>query len=189
MNTAQATTPRSASKQLLLLLAPALLATALLGCVEARPVVDPSVTVPAPSTAPTPSPSPSPTLSPTPRVTATPARAFDALGNFISGADHFERYLSFRNVQVYEQEEDTFVDAVAVNDYPQTIVCAAAAMFYDETGELVASGMLQTRDASYILILPPGETTLFAQVDTDMSLTALELNILFDEELGVKQEE
>jgi len=54
-----------------------------LGCVEARPVVDPSVTVPAPSTAPTPSPSPSPTLSPTPRVTATPARAFDALGNLL----------------------------------------------------------------------------------------------------------
>lgn len=179
--------PHSASKRLLLLLAPTLLALALSGCIGVQPIIDPSVTVPSATATPIPSPppSPSPTPAAAPGITATPARAFDALGSFITGADHFKRYLSFRNVQVYEQEEDTFVDAVVVNDYPKTIVCAVAVTFYDETGELVASSMLQTRDASYILILPPGETTLFAQVNTDMSLTALDLRIVFDDELGV----
>ncbi|HWQ59385.1 MAG TPA: hypothetical protein VN540_10230 [Clostridia bacterium] len=179
----------AASKRILIILASALLAAALSGCVSARPALVPGETLPAPTIAPTPSPTPSPSPSSMPAATATPAPAFDAKGSFISGADHFKQYLSFRNVQVYEQEGDTFVDAIVVNDYPETIVCAALAAFYDKSGELVAEGRLQTRDASYILILPPGETALFAQIDTDMTLTDLEIRIVFDDTLGVKPEE
>lgn len=178
----------AASKRIACVIAPVLVALALCGCVRARPVLDPSRTLPAPTAKPTPSPVASPSPTPTTEPTATPAPVYDALGNYISGAEHFKQYLSFRNVQVYEQEGDTFVDAIVVNDYPQTIVCAAGAAFYDENEELVAQGRLQTRDAQYILILPPGETTLFAQVDTDMTLTDLDIKIIFDDALGVKPE-
>ena len=41
-------------------------------------------------------------------------------------------------MQVYEQDDDTFVDAIILNEYPETIVCAAGVAFYDENGELVA---------------------------------------------------
>ncbi len=181
------TTGTAASKALLLALAATLLAAALSGCVSARPAIVPGSTLPLPTPIATPAPTVSPAPSPTAaEPTATVAPLFDAKGIPISGADHFKQYLSFRNVQVYEQEEDTFVDAIAVNDYPKTIVCAAGVAFYDEEGILVAEGRLQTRDAQYILILPPGETTLFAQIDTDMTLTDLEIKIIFDDSLGVK---
>lgn len=181
---------RAASKAAVLL-ALALAAGALFAlsaCTGGRPALVPHTTLPPPpSPTLTPAPEPTPAVQ-TPAPTLTPAPAFDLAGNFISGARHFERYLLLRNVQVYEQEEDTFVDAIIRNDYPQTVVCAAVAAFYDETGELVAEGRLQTRDAQYVLILPPGETMLFAQVDTDMALTSLELKILFDQQLGVQPE-
>jgi hypothetical protein len=180
---------RAVSKRIGILLAPALIALALSACVSAHPVILADRTLPPVTQAPAPSSTPEPTPSPTPEPTATPAPAFDAKGNYISGLDHYKQYLSFRNVQVYEQENDTFVDAIILNEYPETIVCAAGVAFYDENGELVAEGRFQTRDAQYILILPPGETTLFAQVDTDMMLTNLDLSILFDDSLGVKPEE
>lgn len=174
-----------------MILAPAFIALVLSGCVSAHPVLDVNQTLPtatatsAPILTPDSVPSPSPTYEPA----VTPASVFDLNGNYISGADHFKQYLSFRNVQVYEQEEDTFVDAIVSNDYPETIICAAGVAFYDENNELVAQGRLQTRDAQYILILPPGETTLFAQIDTDMTLTDLDFQIVFDDTLGVKPEE
>lgn len=162
---------------------------ALSGCVEARPTLDAGNTLP-PEATPTPSPTPSPTPEPTETPAGTAAVSqFDALGNYITGADHFKQYISFRNVQVYEQEDDTFVDAIAVNDYPETLVCALTAAFYDDTKELVASGSMQTRDAQYILILEPGETVIFAQIDTDMALTALDIELIFDDSLGVRPEE
>ncbi len=168
---------------------PTLLALALSACISARPVIAADRTLPPETETSSPAPSLEPTPSATPELPASAAPAFDAKGNYISGLDHFKQYLSLRNVQVYEQEGDTFVDAIIVNEYPETIVCAAGVAFYDENDEMVAEGRFQTRDAQYILILPPGETTLFTQVDTDMTLTDLELSILFDETLGVKPEE
>lgn len=165
----------------------AVLCSACGGQTSSAPRIVPEDTLPPLAT---PTAEPTPTVTPTaepvftPEPTPTPS-AFDELGQYISGVDHFKRYLSFRNVQVYEQEEDTFVDVIVANQYPRALVCAAGAAFYDENGELVAEGRFQTRDGQYVLVLPQGETTLFAQVDTDMTLTALTLEIVFDEALGV----
>ena len=178
---------RAASKAIAFALGLALLAPALSGCLETRPTLVPESTLPVPTAQVTETPQASATPT-APPITPSAAPAYDLNGKHISGVTHFEQYLLLRNVQVYEQEEDTFVDAIVRNDYPETIVCAAVAAFYDETGELVAQGRLQTRDAQYVLVLPPGETTLFAQVDTDMALTDLTFSILFDEELGVQPE-
>ena len=37
-----------------------------------------------------------------------------------------------------------------------------------------------------MLVLAPGETTVFAQIDTDIVLTDKPLEFVFDESLGVK---
>lgn len=167
-----------------LLLACLLLLT---GCIDTRPALVPAYTMPPePTPAPTPSPTPTPTPSPTPEPTPSPTPLIDVTGADIEDMAHFERYLSFRNIQVYEQCEDTFVDAVIVNEYPQTIMCAVTIAFYEEEGgEMVAEGRMQGMDGAYVLLLAPGSNTVYAQIDTDMRLTAMPFRLNYDASLGV----
>lgn len=109
------------------------------------------------------------------------------MGNFIEGAEHFVQYIEFKSIVVYEQCGDTFMDAIAVNNYPEPIVCAADIVFRDDIGE-VASAKLQTRDGQYVLTLNPGETAVLAQINTDIRLTSLPFDINFDMEFGVTPE-
>jgi len=162
----------------------------LCGCVDTGAHIVPSVTL-APEPTPTPVPTPEPT--PTPEPSPTPALpemadldvAYDALGEYITSADHYQRYITFRNIQVYEQHEDTFMDAIAVNEYPDTLVCAVEIAFFDEEGEPIAYSRAQTRDGQYVLRLQPGDNTIFAQIDTDMRLTDKEFTLGFSPELSV----
>lgn len=158
------------------------------GCVHTGAELLPNSTL-APTPSPTPEPTPEPTPQPTMEVIASQeASQYDATGAYISGPDHFRRYLSFENIQVYEQCEDTFMDAVVTNSYSETIVCALSIVFYDDDGNAVAEGRVQTRDGQYVLKLAPGETTLFAQIDTDTSLTDVDFKFVFSETLGVLPE-
>ena len=160
-----------------------LLCAQLCGCVHDEPVLMPAYTLP-PALTPTPAPTPVPTPAPTPSPSPTPL--IDVTGADIGGVEHFKQYVRFCNIQVYEQCEDTFVDAIVVNDYPLPLMCAAAVTFYEsEGGEAIAEGKLQTRDGEYVLLLQPGETTVFAQIDTDMRLTDMPFELTFDASLGV----
>ena len=82
----------------------------------------------------------------------------------------------------------TFIDAVAVNEYPDTLVCALNIRFFDEDGTEIASGRVQTRDGQYVLRLENGDKTLFAQIDTDMTLTDKEFRLEYSEDLNVLPE-
>ena len=114
--------------------------------------------------------------------------AYDKNGLLIVGEEHFQQYISFKNIQVYEQCGDTFMDAVAVNEYPDTLVCALNIRFFDEDGTEIASGRVQTRDGQYVLRLENGDNTLFAQIDTDMTLTDKEFRLEYSEDLNVLPE-
>mgnify|MGYP003183748014 CR=1 FL=1 len=116
------------------------------------------------------------------------AGAYDRNGLLIVGEEHFQQYISFKNIQVYEQCGDTFMDAVAVNEYPDTLVCALNIRFFDEDGTEIASGRVQTRDGQYVLRLENGDNTLFAQIDTDMTLTDKEFRLEYSEDLNVLPE-
>lgn len=164
---------------LLLFIALCLLASA---CVRSAPTLMPEYTIP-PEVTPTPTPEVTPT--PTPEPTPSPTPLIDVTGVDIDGLEHFQRYLSFKNIQVYEQCEDTFIDAVISNSYPKVLMCAVSVSFTDENGELLAETKLQTRDGEYVLLLQPGETTVFAQIDTDMCLTAVPFTFNYDAALGV----
>ena len=155
-------------------------------CASMRPTLLPSVTVP-PTASPTPAPMVEPTVDPTPEVTPSAtsnAENIDALGNPITSADHFTNYITFGNIQVYEENGDTFVDCVAFNEYPEPIICAVDIVFY-EGEEEVARAQLQTRDGLYLLVLNSGQTVLFAHVLTDMTITDFEFTIEFNLEAGV----
>ena len=114
--------------------------------------------------------------------------AYDKNGLLIVGEEHFQQYIYFKNIQVYEQCGDTFMDAVAVNEYPDTLVCALNIRFFDEDGTEIASGRVQTRDGQYVLRLEKGDNTLFAQIDTDMTLTDKEFRLEYSEDLNVLPE-
>ena len=157
---------------------------AFMGCVSTSPVLTPGRTIP-----PTPEPTieivQTPEPEPTPTLTPPPFGLYDAIGEYIGSARHYERYIEFRNIQVYDQCGDTFIDAVVINPYPQTLICAVDIFFYGEDGAIIADGKLQTRDGQYVLRLAPGETTLFARVDTDTVLTDKEFGLYFDDALNV----
>ena len=169
------------NKGLILLLAAGLMAAVLCGCVRFESTVDPSVTMPQ-ETEPVPVEEAEP--FPTPEEVQQ-IDVYDELGAFITGSDHYRRYISFENIQVYEQEEDTFVDMQAVNAYPKAVLCALHMRFTDETGEVVAECRLQTQDGQYLLSLEPGSNTLYAQVPTDMRITGLDFTIEYDESVEV----
>lgn len=172
----------------IMLITAALTALLMTGCVKTQPVILPASTLPPVSTStPQPTPSLTPEPTPVPTSTATPEPRYDAMGDFIEGAEHFAKYIEFRSIVVYEQCGDTFMDAVAVNSYSEPIICAADIVFHDDIGE-VASAKLQTRNGQYVLVLNPGETTVLAQINTDIRLTDLSFNIDFDMEFGVSPE-
>ena len=60
--------------------------------------------------------------------------------------------------------------------------------FFDEDGTEIASGRVQTRDGQYVLRLENGDNTLFAQIDTDMTLTDKEFRLEYSEDLNVLPE-
>ena len=159
------------------------------GCINTASVIEPSVTLP-----PEPTATPAPTPEPTPEVQnmelnmADLSSEYDELGARISTANHFEQYITFRNIQVYEQNEDTFMDAIAVNEYPDTLICAVDITFFDEEKNTRAQSHVHTRDGQYVLRLMPGDNTVFATIDTDVSLTDKEFVIGFGEGLDVLPE-
>ena len=165
----------------------------LAGCINVAPKPDPSVT-PAPTAEPTPTPEPEETPmetaetteAPEPGRTLAPGEALDAMGNIISGPDHYKRYLVFENIVVYEEEGDTFVDAIIVNRYSEPINCAVDIVYTEEDGTEIARARLQTRDGSYLLSLAPGDNVVLARILTDMTLTGLPYTIEFDKETEVK---
>ena len=158
------------------------LAAIVSGCVSTRPILMsqyPPAQTPRPSLVPD---------QPTPMPSATPSNdplsGLDALGNTVSGPEHYKKYLAFRNMQVYEHNGDTFFDAVVESSDPEPIVCAMEIRFYEE-GEQVALAKIHTGDGQYMLVFPPGETAVYARVDTDMTLIQLDYELSYDDTVNV----
>ena len=123
---------------------------------------------------------------------ATPApdlqENVDALGNHIYTSDHYERYLSFHNVLVYEDEGETLVDLTVANSYPELLLCAVNITFFNDDDEKIASSSLQMPDGSFLLALESGDTPLYARVLTDIVLTDKRFELTFDPQTGVMPE-
>lgn len=179
-------------RSIVLILAAALILPLMTACVNTRPVLHPELTAEPTRRAGAPTPVPEdngdvfvsgePTEAPTP----APTEPIDMMGNPVTGPEHYIRYLRFENVLVYEEEGDTFMDCIIENTYLITISCAVDIVFRDEDGEEIARARLQTRDGSYLLQLPPGETVAFARILTDMTLTSSEFTFEFDKDTAIR---
>lgn len=156
------------------------------GCLVAAPKLNPSYTpIPAVATEVPEETSGEVINTPDPTPTSAPISEYDAFGKLISGNQHYMQYILFRDIQVYEQADDTFMDIVVKNEYSEPIICAIAVRFFDEYGEEVANSNLRMRNGQYILTLEPGENYIYAQIDTDMTLTSLEFTLEYDMTIGV----
>ena len=168
--------------KILAVAAAALAITILAGCVNTAPVVHPEIT-PGPTRRPelnTPLPEDTDTVTPAP----TDDAAYDANGVLISGAEHYTRYLTFRNIIVYEEDSDTFLDGMISNSYCYPITCAIDVVYRDGDKE-IARSRLQTRDGNYLLVLEPGETVVLARILTDMTLTDRDFTFEYDLSTGI----
>ena len=157
-------------------------------CVNNGPIIRTGVT-PEPTEAPailTPEPSGAPATDEPTDAPPDPDSEFDELGLRISGAEHFIRYIVFKDIVVYEEAGDTFLDGIAENNYPETIACAVDVVYYDEFGREIARARLQMRDGSYLLLLAPGENAILARIPTDMTLTDKEFKLEFKMDTGIK---
>ena len=177
---------KSRMRKLELVLIAALIMLTCAACVDNKPTLIPGVT-PEPTEVPVVI-TPRPTETPEPATeapTAEPAEEIDAFGERITGADHFTRYLLFRDLVVYEEGGDTFLDGIVENSYPMTITCEVEIVYNDGFGRELARARLQTRDGSYLLSLKPGETVVFARILTDMTLTDMDFELVFNLDAGV----
>lgn len=161
------------------------MALTLLGCTNVTPRLETGIT-PAPMSSASPVPTEMPTETPDPSSSFGGIGSVDALGSIIRDAEHFQQYLQFISIRVYEEGDDTFVDCSVINSYPELIVCAVAIRFFDENGAEIASGSLQMPDGSFMLSLKNGETPLYALILSDITLTDKSFELVFDPSVEVK---
>ncbi len=130
------------------------------GCVSQRPAL-----VGAPTPAPTPTPAPSPEAlsiknDPWPK---------DALGAVIyDETNHFERYLAFTDIRVFEYEGGTMMEGVCENTYPEPLIGGYEMVFTEKDGTDVARANVLTRGEDKTFM--PGKTVIYASIDTDMGI-------------------
>lgn len=128
----------------------------------------------APVIAGTPTPSPSPTPAPAPftaSMTGAPA-PMDALGFAIEEADHYDHYLSFGDLRVYEYGDATFLDGIIVNGYPEALDGVIEIKYYTAEGKLCGRGKLQ--NAAGGTLLKSGSNAIYAEISTDIDVQMLE---------------
>jgi hypothetical protein len=148
------------------------------GCVVQRPVLVPDRTI-SPLPAATPvmreeEPLPSPEASELPEPSDPEDARFDKMGVEIKDKGHFDRYISYRELYVYEQDGYTYLDGIIKNEYPDTLVCVLDVCFFEGKEEIARSRVFMG-DGSSLLNLSPGETRIYADIKTDMPVTMADL--------------
>jgi len=147
------------------------------GCIRQRPVF---------SADPTPGPTPTPTPPPVTQSLPPQKADTDALGAQILDESHFLRYLTFVNLRVYEYAGGTLFDGVCKNSYPQTLTGSFELVFTEKDGTVVARAPVVTRAGNDEY--QPGETVLYAQIDTDMDIQMLPFSLQVTQQIMQKSD-
>ncbi len=148
------------------------------GCVRQQPTL-----VGEPTPAPTPTPAPSPAAQ---SVTNEPW-AKDATGALIyDETNHFERYLTFTNIRVFEYEGGTLMEGVCENAYPKALTGSYEIVFTDKDGAEIARADVLTRGETDTF--QPGKTVVYASIDTDMDILMMQFALKAKQPVGEKEE-
>ncbi|HWR22820.1 MAG TPA: hypothetical protein VN366_05010 [Feifaniaceae bacterium] len=146
------------------------------GCVRQQPVL-----VGEPTPAPTPTPAPSPAAQ---EIVNEPWPK-DAAGALIYDKDnHFERYLTFTDIRVFEYEGGTLMEGVCENAYPKALAGSYEVVFTDKDGAEIARADVLTRGEADTF--PPGKTVVYAAIDTDMDILMMEFTLAPKQPVGEK---
>ena len=124
-------------------------------------------------------PTPTATLTPVPdafsaQITAAP-RPTDALGNEVFSDSHYERYLSYGEIRVYEYREDTFLDGLCWNSYSEPISADIRIAYYTEDGRVCGEGMLHAADGSHVF--QSGTNRVYAEIQTDLDVKMMDFKL------------
>ncbi len=146
------------------------------GCIRQQPAL-----VGAPTPAPTPTPAPSPAAL---SITNEPWKK-DAAGALIyDETNHFERYLTFNNIRVFEYEGGTLMEGVCENAYPKALTGSYEIVFTDKDGTEVARAGVLTRGEENTF--QPGKTVIYAAIDTDMGILMTPFTLTVKQPVGEK---
>lgn len=85
---------------------------------------------------------------------------------------YFEYYLSVSNLRVYEQNDETLMDATITNSFSGVLTGGLRISFYDESGMLYGYGDLKT--AAGPLKLFPGENRVYADVLSEVDVQGMD---------------
>lgn len=130
--------------------------------------------VPAVVVTPTPSPEPEPLYLAT---IEGEGFATDPNGLPILDAQthYFSYYLSVSNLRVYEQNEETLVDAVITNSFQKPLVGGLRIEFRDESGRMYGYADFYTAGGG--LKLMPGENRVYADVRTEIDVQMMDFEL------------
>ena len=95
---------------------------------------------------------------------------------------YFDYYLSVSNLRVYEQNDETLLDATITNSFTDVLTGGLRISFYDESGMLYGYGDLQT--AAGPLKLFPGENRVYADVLTEVDVQQMDFVFTVTEPFG-----
>ena len=170
---------RPASKSILLILAGALLALLLPGCVRQDAWLSYTVRETSQPTA-TAVHTVSPTMEPISlNVEPIQGEGFhtDRKGIPILDKDthYFTYYLSFSDMRIYEEDGFTYLDGVCTNSFDGTLMGEARICFYDENEKLVGYGDLHTADGG--LTLAVGTNLIYAEILSEVDVQRLSCRI------------
>lgn len=131
------------------------------------------IDLPEQTAAPTVPVSPTPTPDPEPLVIAPIEDAgFLTDSNGLPILDeqthYFEYYLTLANFRLYEQNEETLIDATIQNSFQKTLTGSLRIIFTGEDGIQYGFGDFYT--ASGTLKLLPGETRVYCDVRTEVDV-------------------
>ena len=133
---------------------------------EARLVYRPKPTA-DPTAVPTDTPIPEPLEIPS--VTGQPFKT-DANGVLILDPlnHYYTYYITLNDVRIYEYEQGTFLDGVAVNSLSQTLTGGLRITFRNADGVVYGYGDLYTADGKLTLL--PGENRIYAEIFTEVDV-------------------
>lgn len=154
-------------------LLPLLFALLLFGCSsqEAHLIYLPEST-PTPTAQYTPTPAPVPESIP---IAPAVGEGFRTDVNGIPILDekthYYNYYLSFSNWRVYEENGETLIDAIIINDYPGKLTGGLCVWFFQDG---VKYGYAEFYTAGGGLVLFPGENRVYADVLTEVDVQMMD---------------
>lgn len=81
---------------------------------------------------------------------------------------YFDYYLTVSNLRLYEQNEETLIDATIQNSFSKVLIGALRIVFYGEDGIQYGYGDFYTADGALKLL--PGENRVYCDVHTEVNV-------------------